>query len=81
MRDFKKHATKQIIKEVPLINESVSEWLLRAFEKSGKDLKRISNNKVWQDGNKPKSIESTALLDHKFSFHSGLSMSYRGGCL
>jgi hypothetical protein len=81
MRDFKKHTTKQIIKEVPLINESRSEWLLRAFEKAGKDLKRISKNKVWQDGNQPKPIESNALLDQKFSFHSRLSMSYRGGCL
>ncbi len=46
MRDFKKFTAKQIIEEITLINESRSEWLLRAFEKAGKDLKRISNNKV-----------------------------------
>jgi hypothetical protein len=30
------------MEEITLVNESRSEWLLRAFEKAGKDLKRIS---------------------------------------
>jgi hypothetical protein len=51
------------MEEITLFNESRSEWLLRAFEKAGKDLKRISNIKVWQDGNQPKSIVTTAFLD------------------
>jgi hypothetical protein len=63
MRDFKKFTAKQIMEEITLINDSRSEWLLRAFEKAGKDLKRISNSKVWQDGNQPKSIVTTAFLD------------------
>jgi putative transposase len=67
MRDFKKFTAKQIIEEITLINESHSEWLLRAFEKAGKDLKRISNNKVWQDGNEPKSILTNAFPDQKLN--------------
>ena len=63
MRNFKKFATKQIT----LINESRSEWWLRAFKKAGKELKRISNNKVWQDGNQPKSIVTNAFLDQKLN--------------
>jgi hypothetical protein len=68
MRDFKKFTAKQIIEEITLINESHSEWLLRAFEKAGKDLKRISNNKVWQDGNEPKSILTNSFPDQKLTY-------------
>jgi hypothetical protein len=68
MRDFKRFTAKQIIEEITLINESRSEWLLRAFEKAGKELKRISNNKVWQDGNQPKSIVTNAFLDQKLNY-------------
>jgi putative transposase len=68
MRDFKQFTTKQIIEEITLINESRSEWLLRAFEKAGKERKRISNNKVWQEGNQPKSIVTTAFPDQKLNY-------------
>ena len=54
MRDFKKHVSKAIIKELSHINESRKEWLLRAFKRAGANLKRISKYKVWQDGNQPK---------------------------
>ena len=41
-RDFKKYTSKQIIAELGKINESRREWLIRAFQQSGQDLKRIS---------------------------------------
>lgn len=59
LRDFKKHTSKSIVKLLPDINESRREWLLRAFEKAAKDLKRVRHYKVWQDGNRP------ILLDNK----------------
>ena len=45
------------------INESRQVWLLKAFKNSGQDLRRISNYKVWQDGNQPKEIETNEFLD------------------
>ena len=68
MRDFKKFTNKRIIKELKHINESRKEWLLNAFEKSGSKLKRISNYKVWQDGNQPKEIETNTFLDQKLDY-------------
>jgi hypothetical protein len=68
MRDFKKHTSKEIAKCIEEINESRSEWLLRAFASAGKDLKRISGRKVWQDGNQPKGIETNAFLEQKLDY-------------
>ncbi len=50
------------------INESRQVWLLKAFKNSGQDLRRISNYKVWQDGNQPKEIETNEFLDQKLSY-------------
>ncbi|MEQ8478817.1 transposase [Fulvivirga sp.] len=68
IRDFKKHTSKRIIKEMDLINESRKEWLLRAFKKSGEPLTRITNYKVWQDGNQPKEIVTNQFLDQKLDY-------------
>ncbi|MFY0602260.1 MAG: transposase [Cyclobacteriaceae bacterium] len=68
MRDFKKFTSKRIVKELGTVNESRKEWLIRAFEKAGKELKRISTVKVWQDGNQPKSIESNHFLEQKLDY-------------
>lgn len=63
MRDFKKFTSKRIVSEMEQINESRQVWLLKAFKNSGQDLRRISNYKVWQDGNQPKEIETNEFLD------------------
>ena len=47
MRDFKKHTSKEIVKQMDEYGESRKVWLLRAFGQAGKDLKRISDYKVW----------------------------------
>lgn len=46
-RDLKKMTNKKIIEEIGLINESRAEWLLRAFSRAAKLLKRIKGNKLW----------------------------------
>lgn len=58
MRDFKKHTNKEIIKAIWAIKESRREWLLKAFQESGEQLKRIKKFKVWQDGNHPLFLKS-----------------------
>lgn len=53
IRDFKKFTANEIIKNIKEYPESRREWLLRAFESAGKNFKRITNYKFWQDGNHP----------------------------
>lgn len=68
LRDFKKFTSREIIKEIHRINESRKEWLLRAFEKAGEKLRRISHYKVWQDGNHPIELESNKFLEQKVDY-------------
>ncbi|MFO7829788.1 MAG: transposase [Bacteroidales bacterium] len=68
LRDFKKHTAKQIIKQIKEEPESRREWLLKKFEKAGKDLKRIKNYKFWQDGNHPKEIFTNRFLNEKVNY-------------
>jgi putative transposase len=68
LRDFKKFTSKEIVKAIDLVNESRKEWLLRAFKKSGEGLKRIKNNKVWQDGNHPELLMSNKFIDQKLNY-------------
>jgi REP element-mobilizing transposase RayT len=68
MRDFKKHISLTIIKELSLINESRKEWLLRAFYKAGEKLTRISKYKVWQDGNQPKQLLTNSFTQQKLDY-------------
>lgn len=68
MRDLKKYTSKSIVKELELINESRKEWLLKAFSQSGRELKRVTNYKVWQDGNQPKEIETNEFLNQKLEY-------------
>ena len=68
LRDFKKHTSKQIIKDIEEINESRKDWLLRGFKNAGKSLKRITNYKVWQDGNHPKQLLDNHFIDQKLNY-------------
>ena len=68
MRDFKKHTSREIIKEMKRMNESRSEWLLRAFSKSADRIKRVSKYKVWQDGNHPIELDSHHIFQQKIDY-------------
>ncbi len=68
IRDFKKHTAREIVKECGKINESRKTWLLRAFRQSADSLKRISKNKVWQDGNHPIHLDRTSLMEEKLDY-------------
>jgi REP element-mobilizing transposase RayT len=68
IRDFKKLLSKRIVEEIRIINESRKEWLLKAFVKAGVDLKRITNNKLWQDGNHPILLDSAEMVSQKVDY-------------
>ena len=68
IRDFKKLTSKRIVEEIRVTNESRKEWLLRAFVKAGIGLKRITNNKLWQDGNHPILLDSAEMVRQKVDY-------------
>jgi len=68
LRDFKKHTAKRIVDTIPVINESRAEWLINAFVKAGKKLKRIKGYKVWQDGNHPEQLLSNKFIEQKLDY-------------
>lgn len=69
LRDFKKHTTRQIVKEMENINESRKEWLKRAFIRAGRDLKRIKTFKIWKDGNHPILLDNPSLQQEKLEYN------------
>ena len=68
LRDFKKFTAKEIVEVIGRINESRSEWLLRAFKNAGSKLKRIKSNKVWQDGNHPEQLITSKFVNQKLNY-------------
>ena len=68
LRDFKKFTSRKIVQEIENINESRREWLLRAFTKAGRELKRISEYKVWEDGNHPILLDNSILQKEKLDY-------------
>ena len=62
MRDFKKFTSKELIKTIERINESRKDWILELFSEVAEHLKRVSNYKVWQDGNHPELLYSTKFI-------------------
>ena len=68
LRDFKKHTSKEIIKQIKEEPESRRDLFLKQFEKAGRNLKRIKNFKFWQDGNHPKEICTNRFLNEKVNY-------------
>jgi putative transposase len=68
IRDFKKHTSKEIVRQLPQMQESRRAWLLKAFQKAGQNLKRIQQYKVWQDGNHPILLSGNEWLQQKLHY-------------
>ncbi|HCW09191.1 MAG TPA: transposase [Cytophagales bacterium] len=68
MRDFKKFTSKELIKTMERINESRKDWILELFGEVADGLKRVSGNKVWQDGNHPEQLISAKFTKQKLNY-------------
>jgi putative transposase len=68
MRDFKKFTSKKLIEVIQEIPESRKEWMLDKFQYAGKNDKRITNYKVWQDGLHPIEIFSPKFIEQKLTY-------------
>jgi len=68
LRDFKKFASKEIVRQIQEEPESRREWILPLLKQYCKDLKRQQNYKVWQDGNHPELIYSNKFFYEKLEY-------------
>ena len=68
MADMKKYTSKQIVKMLDHINESLKDWQLRAFSKAGKNLSKVKNYKVWQEGNHPILLDRSEMIPEKLDY-------------
>ncbi len=68
LRDFKKHTSKQIIKQIQEEPESRREWILPLLQKYCAHLKRNQQFKLWQDGNHAEVIFSNKFFDQKLDY-------------
>ncbi len=68
MRDFKRHTSKELIKEVKFINESRREWMLSKFAFEAKRSIRGKDYKVWQDGFHPVELFNVAMAEQKLEY-------------
>jgi putative transposase len=68
LRDMKKFTANEIIKKINDEPESRREWILHRFEFNSLFKKRIKKYKVWQDGNRPKQIITSAFMKQKLAY-------------
>lgn len=68
LRDFKKHTSKLIIEELKNAVDSRKEWILDLFKREADKTNRITNYKVWQDGNHPVLLDSNAMLEQRLLY-------------
>ncbi|MFM8739046.1 MAG: REP-associated tyrosine transposase [Cytophagales bacterium] len=68
MRDFKKFTSKELIKTIERINESRKGWMLELFSEVADHLKRVSQYKVWQDGNHSEILYSAKFMEQKLGY-------------
>jgi len=61
LRDFKKFTSKEIVKTIEEIHESRKGWILDLFSEVANAFKRVTNYKVWQDGNHPIQLSNAAI--------------------
>ena len=67
-RDFKKYTSGEIVNCMKEINESRREWILKQFAEAGVPLTRITNYKVWQDGNHPIELSTNEMIDERLHY-------------
>ena len=69
LRDFKKFTSKKIIQTLLVESgESRRDWMLNRFEYAGKNDKKITNYKFWQEGNDAQEIYLNDYFNQKLNY-------------
>ena len=69
IRDFKKFTASKIIKAIQLERgESRRSWMLRIFERAGKQNSNNVNYQFWRQDNHPIELQSNRFMDQKLDY-------------
>lgn len=69
IRDFKRHTSKKVLKEIKTNpQESRKEWLLWMFERAGKKNTATNTCQFWQHHNKPIELWSEKVIKQKIEY-------------
>jgi REP element-mobilizing transposase RayT len=68
IRDFKKHTSKSILKEIENQNESRSEWLKMIFKYHAKYNKRNKNFQFWTQENHAVELSNNEMIDSRVNY-------------
>jgi hypothetical protein len=69
LRDFKKYTSRKIVQSIQENpQESRKEWMLKVFERAGKDKGNITNYQFWQHHNKPIELWSMKVIKQKIDY-------------
>ena len=69
LRDFKKFTSKKILQTLLVESgESRRDWMLNRFEHAGKNDKKITNYKFWQEGNDAQEIYLNDYFNQKLKY-------------
>ena len=69
LRDFKKFTSKKILQTLLVESgESRRNWMLNRFEQAGKNDKKITNYKFWQEGNDAQEIYLNDYFKQKLNY-------------
>lgn len=69
MRDFKKHTSTEIIKEIEVNpKESRKRWMLWLFKSAGENNSRNKKYQFWQQDNHPEELFSNKFMDQKLHY-------------
>ena len=76
LRDLKKITSRAIVNKLQAEKPEGYEMILNQFAEAGRSLKRISNYKVWQDGNMAKLLYSNKFLMEKLNYIHNNAVDY-----
>ena len=69
LRDVKRHTSKKIVEAInENPQESRKEWMMKLFEKAGRDNPNNENFQFWQQGNHPIELWSGKVIDQKLNY-------------
>lgn len=68
IRDFKKHTSKSILKEIENQNESRQEWLKMIFKYHAKYNKRNKNFQFWTQENHAVELSNNEMIDSRVNY-------------
>jgi REP element-mobilizing transposase RayT len=68
IRDFKQYTAKKVLEEIRATTECRKDWMLYRFEFEGKNDKRITKYRFWQDKSHPIELFSNEFINGRMNY-------------